>query len=122
MKKKSLSVCPVCGEKLHITEYKCYRCGTVIQGKFETCALCNLSEEELQFLKVFLLSYGNISLVAKKFGISHPTAKLRLKGIIDSLGWEREDAISPEEVIEMLENGEITVEEALRLLEEEKDG
>ena len=122
MKKKSFSVCPVCGSKLHITEYKCDSCGTVIRGKFDSCSLCNLTEEELQFLKVFLLSYGNISLVAKKFGISHPTAKLRLKGIIDSLGWVREEALSPEEVIEMLENGEISVEEALRLLEEEKDG
>ncbi len=121
MKKKVLVKCPVCGGNLKVVEYKCAKCGTTIRGEFDACALCNLNDEEMKFLKFFLLSYGNISLVARRFGISHPTAKLRIRQIINKLGWESEEKISPQEVLEMLDSGEISVEEGLRLLKEGKN-
>jgi len=121
--KRNLLKCPVCGSRLKVTEYRCDSCGTLIKGQFDICEFCGLSEDELNFLKTFILTYGNISLVAKKYGISHPTAKLRLKAIIDRLGWkEEEDAgISKGKIIEMIETGEISVEEALKILREEQD-
>jgi len=121
--KKNLLKCPVCGGKLRVAEYRCDSCGTIIRGRFDICEFCALSEEELKFLKSFILSYGNISVVAKKYNISHPTAKLRLKAIIKKLGWEEEDSgISARKIIEMIENGEISVEEALKILKEGQDG
>ncbi len=119
MKRKRLNRCPVCGGEMEITEYTCPSCGTIIRGTFKPGVFDVLSEEQIKFLKAFILSYGNISEVAKKFNISHPTCKLRLKEIIDALGWEDEKDISPSEVVEMLERGEITVEEALRFLKKE---
>ena len=116
MMKKALSVCPVCGEELKVTEYRCTACGTVIRGSFEVCEFCALEEEHLEFLRLFLRSRGNLSLVAKELGVSHPTAKQKLNNLLSALGYETEERAPTREVLDMLEAGEITPDEAIKLL------
>ncbi len=118
--KRSLTKCPVCGDRLKITEYRCSTCGTVIRGSFEVCEFCALGEEQLDFLRLFLKSRGNLSVVAKALGISHPTARQKLNNLLYSLGYEPEEEeekrIKRQEILDLLESGEISPDEALKLL------
>ncbi len=117
--KRNLSKCPVCGGELEIAELRCSRCGTVIRGRFKQCEFCNLKEGQLEFLRLFLTSRGNISEVAKRMGVSHPTARQRLNDLLRSLGYEVvEEEESP---VDLLERGEISVEEAIELIKRRKE-
>lgn len=109
--------CPVCGSELLITEYTCPSCGLVMRGRFPHNEFAGLPEEKLEFLRLFLKARGNLSEVAKRLGVSYPTARARLDELLRELGYEPEGRSRRLEVLEMLERGEITVEEALRLLE-----
>ncbi len=80
-----------------------------------------LSEEQLKFLRVFLRARGNLSETARYFGISNPTARNRLESILKTLGLDEPlggdgESISPSEVLDMLSRGEISVDEAEKLL------
>ena len=62
---------------------------------------------------------GNIKEVEKELGISYPTVRSKLDGVIKKLGYETgadEQAAKREEILKALENGEITAEQALAQL------
>ncbi len=44
-----------------------------------------LSEEDLAFVKRFLLASGSLKAVAKAYGISYPTVRLRLDRLIEKI-------------------------------------
>ncbi len=113
--------CPVCGEKLHVKVYRCSRCGTEISGLFPQNEFSLLNEEQLKFLRIFLRSRGNLSETARYFGISNPTARSRLEAILRTLGLDEPiggggESPGRKEILEMLERGEISVDEAEKLL------
>lgn len=118
--KKSLTQCPVCEDRLRITEYRCTSCDTVIRGNFEVCEFCALDDEQMEFLRLFLKSRGNLSVVAKTLGVSYPTARQKLNNLLCSLGYEPEEEeerrATRQEILDMLESGEITPDEAIKLL------
>ncbi len=116
MMKKALTTCPVCGGRLKITEYRCNSCGTVIRGSFASCEFCDLDDENLEFLRLFLKSRGNLSVVAKVLGISHPTARQKLNNLLGALGYETSEKPETKDILDLLEAGEITAEEAIKLL------
>lgn len=123
MKKKIISVCPICGNPLTITELKCNHCGTVIQGSFEFDRFMLLDDEDKEFLIEFLRSRGNIKEVQARLDISYPTAKARLDKLLKNLNLFEESSqneISKEEILSKIERGEITVDEAIKLLGGEK--
>lgn len=113
--------CPVCSKKLKITKLHCSHCHTTIENEFEFSKLASLSNEQLHFVEVFLLCRGNIKDVEKELGISYPTVRGKLTDIISSLGYEekKKTEVDEKKVVTMLENGEITPEEAIKLLKEE---
>ena len=45
----------------------------------------HLSEEDLAFLKRFLLASGTLKELARQYGISYPTVRLRLDRLIDKV-------------------------------------
>lgn len=117
---KVLGVCPVCEDSLSVTELTCRRCGTKIVGHFQTCEFCNLSTDQLSFVKTFLRCRGNIREIEKELGISYPTVKNRLNLVIETLGFRvakksptREERL---EVLRKLEGGGISFQEAYDLL------
>ena len=119
MRKTSLNTCPICGEELEIIELRCKKCGTLIRGRFKPCEFCELGEQHMQFLRTFLRARGNLSEVAKRMGISHPTARQRLKDLLMALGYEIYEIQEEEsrwETLDLLERGEITVDEAIERL------
>lgn len=116
-----ISHCPVCDETLKVTRLHCSKCHTTIENEFELTKLASLSGEQLHFVEVFLACRGNIKEVEKELGISYPTVRGKLNDIVSTLGYEvkKKSNVDEKNVVAMLENGEITAEEAIRLLKDE---
>ena len=77
--------CPICNQKLTITEVACDTCGTRIQGRFDGCRFCALSPEEANFLLVFIRNRGSIKDVERELGVSYPTVRAALDNLIAAL-------------------------------------
>jgi hypothetical protein len=118
---KVITNCPVCSKTLKITKLHCSHCHTTIENEFELSKLASLSQDQLHFVEVFITCRGNIKEVEKELGISYPTVRGKLSEIISSLGYEQrqKNEIDEKKVVSMLENGEITPEEAIKLLKDE---
>ena len=112
---KVISQCPVCGGRLQVIKLKCDKCDTVIENDFRLNKFDYLSEQELFFIETFIRCRGNIKEVEKELKISYPTVRSRLDEVIEKLGYK--PAPSPDnkkkEILDALERGEITPEEAL---------
>ncbi len=118
-----INQCPICKSELRISELTCTKCGTVLKGDFEGCDFCKVSREDQDFIKVFLRTHGSIKEVEKELGISYPTVKNRLNQIISALGIKTKESLNKEErleILERLEKGELTLQQALSLLEGKK--
>jgi hypothetical protein len=115
-----LTNCPVCSNTLKITRLHCTHCQTTIENEFEVSRLASLSREQLQFVEVFLMSRGNIKEVEKELGISYPTVRGKLNELLTVLGYEQKKKNEADEkkIIAMVETGELTPDEAIRLLKE----
>jgi len=126
MRRRALGKCPVCGEALDVARLSCPRCETSIEGRFETCKFCQLTDEQKDFVEIFIKSRGNIKEVERELGISYPTVRGRLEAVIQALGYPvergREDesqiATKRKNVLDSLARGEIPAEEAIKLLKQ----
>lgn len=95
--------------------------GITIDGPFVLPQLARLTLEDQVFITAFLRSHGSIKEMEQTFGVSYPTIKGRLNRIAGQLDFiETNPAPSRSEILERLNQGEITAEEAIRLLEELK--
>ncbi len=81
------SQCPVCGEGLATTRLGCAECGTELVGSFASCPFCALDAADLDLLRVFLTSRGNLKELEKHLQVSYPTARARFNAVLDRLGW-----------------------------------
>jgi len=88
-----------------------------LSGEFELPPLARLSYEDQVFIGEFIRSHGSIKHMEKAFGVSYPTIKNRLNNISGKLKLvEITSYSSKEEILGMLERGEITADEALERL------
>ena len=117
-----ISKCPVCSGKLRVVKLKCNKCGTVIENEFEFSKFEYLSEEQLKFMEIFVMCRGNIKDVERELGISYPTVRAKLDDVITALGYDvvKKPVIESGEIIEMLEKGEITADQAVVMMKENK--
>jgi hypothetical protein len=117
---KLLTKCPVCNSNLKVIKLKCKQCNTIIENEFELSKLAYLASDELNFIEIFVKCRGNIKDVEKELGISYPTVRAKLDDVIASLGYSvvKQKTVGNNEVIDMLEKGEITAEQALNMLKE----
>lgn len=89
-----------------------------IEGQFTLPQLAQLSLDDQVFITAFLRSHGSIKEMEQTFGVSYPTVKGRLNRIAGQLEFvEIDPSPSRAEVLERLNKGEITAEEAIRALE-----
>ncbi|SEN97443.1 DUF2089 domain-containing protein [Paenibacillus sp. OV219] len=121
MKYPIITQCPVCYNSLYAVKLECGHCRTRIENTFELSTLAQLSPEQLQFAITFLVNRGNIKEVEKELGISYPTVRGKLNDIITALGYDtrKKSEVDEKKVISMLENGEITADEAVKMLKHE---
>jgi len=118
MKVKNLCDCPVCDSKLVITSYQCGKCGTKIEGRFKQDKFASLSQDDKDFIELFVKKRGSIKEIEKEMGISYPTVRNKLDSVISALGHKVESRNSRVEILQMLDKGEISSEEAQKMLSE----
>src|ERR1700688_4426601 len=107
---------PILVERVRIQEK-----GIVIEGQFELPQLARLSLEDQVFITAFIRSHGSIKEMEQVFGVSYPTIKSRLNRIAGQLEFiETDPSPSRSEVLDRLNQGEITADEAIRVLQELK--
>jgi len=89
-----------------------------IEGHFELPQLARLPAEDQVFIAAFLKSHGSIKEMEQVFGVSYPTVKARLTRIAAALEFvDTNPRPSRNEVLDRLERGEISAEDAIRELE-----
>lgn len=136
-----LTRCPVCTHQLTAVKLTCQSCGTNIENTFDFPRLMTLTKDQQEFVEVFIRCRGNIKDVEKTLGISYPTVRAKLDQVIDALGDAppiKNDfpmnairqtgtiavpaaSVAPDddtknEILELLEKGEISADEALTRL------
>jgi hypothetical protein len=92
-----------------------------IEGRFELPQLARLDMADQVFITAFVRSHGSIKEMERIFGVSYPTIKARLNRIAGSLEFvETNPTPSKAEILERLQQGEITAEDAIRDMEKLK--
>jgi hypothetical protein len=115
--KKLITRCPFCGDQLLISRLSCAGCSTQIDSQLDIPLFFRLPADLQDFVLIFLRCQGKIRDVEKVLGISYPTVCKRLDLVNELLG-NRSPAVSRNQILERLEQGEITVKEATQLLKE----
>lgn len=138
--------CPVCEAHMTITELKCTACNITVQGNFAASRLAELTEEQLNFVEIFIKARGSIKEMERELNISYPTVRNKLDSIVESLSQAekkvsqatqrvqeklKQAGLSYEKqledhhkremrqgIVQQLEKGEITANEALARLKE----
>ncbi len=125
--------CPGCGSDLRIRKLDCEACGLQLRGRFQQCDFCRLTAEEVEFVRIFLSCRGVLRDVERELGISYPTVRGMLDGVLKRMGLvpapagagggeavaaagDSGGAERRKEALDRLERKEIGVEEALRIL------
>jgi hypothetical protein len=76
---------------------------------------------------LFLRARGNIKEVERELGLSYPTVRARLDALLATLGYAAEEpdrrsevAKKRREILDALDAGKLTADDALRMLRERK--
>ncbi|HEU5349551.1 MAG TPA: DUF2089 domain-containing protein [Ktedonobacterales bacterium] len=138
--------CPVCGNAMYISRLSCDRCSSMLEGTFSLTGqptarrngtapagrdsderfgrLARLNDQQLEFVEVFLRCRGTIKDVEDMLGISYPTVKSRLANVLEAMGFSGDESATTaprrarRDILAQLASGQITTEEAHRLLAE----
>ena len=103
---------PVTVERVRVVDS-----GVAIEGSFAPPPLASLSAEDQVFVMAFIRCHGSIKEMEEMFGISYPTVKNRLNRIARQFEFgEIVKITAEEEVIDELERGAISAEEAIMRL------
>ena len=114
---KLASTCPCCSAKMEIECLRCTSCDVTIQGHIPIPRLARLSAEDREFVELFVRSSGSLKAVAGKLGISYPTVRNRLDGVIQSLQQEEEaERDARKQILDAIEQGQMSVDEAITQL------
>ncbi|MCP4749274.1 MAG: DUF2089 domain-containing protein [Proteobacteria bacterium] len=114
---KILDSCPVCSGKMIVSELECPSCRTKVVSQFDTeGGTLDVDKDILDFIKIFIYSEGSIKQSEKLLNCSYPKIKNLLKKAKAALGITEDYADSRANVIDRLDKGEISVEDALNNL------
>jgi hypothetical protein len=104
---------PIVVERVRLTDRN-----IAIEGSFELPQLARLAMHDQVFIVAFVRSHGSIKEMERIFGVSYPTIKSRLIRIASSLEFvETNPSSSKAEILERLQRGDITAEDAIREIE-----
>jgi hypothetical protein len=89
-----------------------------IEGAFDLPQLARLDMDDQVFVTAFVRSHGSTKKMERVFGVSYPTIKSRLTRIANRLEFvETNPTPSKAEILQRLQQGEITAEDAIREIE-----
>lgn len=110
---------PVTGGELYISELAGEESGITIRGRFEVPRYARLDAEQQRFLETFLRCRGMLNSVEREMKMSYPTVRARLDSLLEALELlpireepKKDKSDGKRKVLEELESGEITAEEA----------
>src|SRR4051812_39086576 len=115
--KKLVTRCPFCSGQMAIARLSCSSCDTQIDSILPVHAFFRLPPDLQEFVLIFLRCQGKIRDVERELGISYPTVCKRLDVVNELLG-NKGTPVNRTQILEQLERGEITVQEATQLLKE----
>jgi hypothetical protein len=111
---------PVSGGELIVTRLECPASGIVIEGAFSLGWIARLTPEQLVFVGLLVKQRGNLQKVAAELNMSYNTARNRMDDIAAALGGKPEpepaERSGQAEMLERLSAGQISFEDAMRLL------
>ncbi|MBT3390839.1 MAG: DUF2089 domain-containing protein [Chloroflexi bacterium] len=118
--------CPFCSGEVTVTKIYCRECDTTYEGRFSAGTFfAQLSSKQLEFVETFVRCEGKINRMEQELNLSYPTIRNRLHEVIRAMGHEPgapEDGALSEtarrKVLEDLDAGQISYEDAIKLLEE----
>ncbi len=121
--------CPLTGGPVIVTRLYCPESGMTIEGEFAvTLPFAQLSPEQLRFVELFVRCEGKINRMEEELKLSYPTIRTRLHEVIRALGHEprreENEAVPPaarKKVLDELDKGQISFEEAMQLLQQGGD-
>jgi len=104
---------PVIVERVRLAEQD-----VAIEGAFTLPQLARLDSADQVFVAAFVKSHGSIKEMERVFGVSYPTIKARLNRIAGQLEFvDTDPGPTRREVLDRLEQGEISAADAIRELE-----
>ena len=114
------------GRPLVIERVRLADADVAIEGRFELPPLAQLSADDQVFVAAFVRCHGSIKQMEQYFGVSYPTVKNRLNRLGAQFEFVQVEAVATAppprtnagDVIDRLERGEISAEQAVRMLEE----
>lgn len=109
---------PASGGELIVTRLECPSSGVTIEGPFALGWIGRLTPDQLEFVGVLLRNRSNVQRVAAELGMSYNTARARLDDIVGALGGQPDDEERPSraDIIARVSSGELSPDEAARLL------
>ena len=127
--RKLIEHCPGCGGHLTVSRLDCSQCNTRVEGAFKPSAFDRLSPESLAFVELFVRLKGNMKEMERELSLAYSTVRHRLDEVVRELGAaETPSEVSPtifdkaspterkREILNRLDQGEITPAEAVQLL------
>lgn len=114
---------PVSGGELIVTRLECPESGIVIEGNFSLGWIGRLTREQLEFVGLLVRHRGNVQKLAAELNMAYNTARNRLDDIVAALGGAPETEAPAEvrpgriDVLNQLAAGEISFDDAMRLLQ-----
>ncbi len=129
------SECPLCRGELQVTQTTCTDCGVQMTGQFILAPYRSLDAEQARFMETFLRCRGVLRDVEAALGISYPTVRGRLDGLLSTLGFAEgphpvpstpptppvsaadAKAARRREILVAVENGTLDAETALKSLQ-----
>ena len=115
--------CSICQSTLEIERLRCAACGLAYEGRFGLPRLARLGPAEQDLAERVLLAAGNLKEVAGAIEVSYPTLRKRLDALILRLhALRNEDEARTRSLLDEVEAGTRSPEEAARLIKEMNGG
>lgn len=115
--------CLNCDGELRVERLTCPNCALGYEGEFSLPRLARLPTGLQALAERILLAGGNLKEVALAEGVSYPTLRKRVDGLIEALGELRAaDQAAAARLFDEVEAGRVKPEEATRLMKEMSGG
>jgi len=114
-----MKLCFHCSEPLRPVRLACPGCGLAYEGPMRAARLGRLSADGAELAEKLILAGGNLTALAGEIGVSHPTVRKRVDGLIAELtALQDSDEAEAMRILEDVEQGRTRPEEAARLIGE----
>jgi len=94
----------------------CGACSVEVTGEFTPCPVCRLGKRDRKLFDLFLSCRGNLKRMERRLAVSYPTVRQRVDDLLTRMGYLGSRAPDRLGILRRLRAGEITVDEAERLL------